>query len=188
MQQTIVMNGVGATNGAPRSRRRFSLLEYIVLVAIIVFMIVMAVVVWSNIRNKAYEARAEQNYEYAKRTIESYWLSVGQDNGGYKNLTVDYMQGVDPTKRWVDLDASVLAKGSFDDLPDEYFASILILSGKTMPDDELAVLTISETGTVYYALFKGSSPVETSQLAFSEFKDGGYSDLQAKATVAPDNR
>lgn len=169
----------GKPAGHHSSRKRFSLVEAIVVLAILGAMIGMAVPVWANIRENAYEARARQNREYAESQVREYWVSAGQNKGSYINLTAKYMNDVDPGKIWLEAKLPLVEELDYGDIPLDYYTSMLILRDYNMPADEVGVATLSETGTVYYTRFKEANPVESCELSFSELKAREGERLQA---------
>ena len=174
----------GAAGASRCARSRWRLLEYIVVGGIIFFMAVMGFFVYSNIRNNAYEARAEQNHDYARDIIEEYWLITGSKGKGYSSLTISFLSQSEPTKRWLETDSESLKGMDFADLPPDYFASILIIKGRDMAADEVGVATIAETGTIYFTRFERADIVEDYQLAFTDYRARDEGGLQASAKGA----
>jgi hypothetical protein len=151
---------------------------------IIVAMLVMAFLVWSNIRANAYEARALRNQEAAEAAVIKYWNSVGCEEGGYGNVTAASMQGFDPGRAWMVTKPSVIVGMDVDNLPPEYFVSTLIVKDADGPADELAVVSLSETGTVYYSLFREGKVAESLKLTLDELKARESRNTQTGAALA----
>lgn len=176
------------THGALRPFHSGSLLEFSVVIAIIGVLFGMAIPVWSNLRKNAYDARASQNHERAEQAVERYWSSLGQKQGDYEGLTARYMENLEPGTFWIEANTSSLEETPFDEIPVEYFASILILKDGAIPRDEVAVATISETGKVYYTHFKAADTLESCQLAFSDFmaREGQHLQANVRAGFNPE--
>ncbi len=181
LSNTFAIQARGSSR-ASSTRKRFSLLELGVVVAIMGIMIGMAVMVWSNIRENAYDAKAHRNQESAEAAVKDYWSSVGQSQGGYKGITTASMAGIDPTRPWISAKASRIEEMDIENIPTEYFLSTMIVEEDNMPPDELVVASLSENGTVYYTRFKESNEVESSKLTFSDFQVKEGQHLQANVT------
>jgi type II secretory pathway pseudopilin PulG len=171
----------GGSSRASSTRKKFTLLEGLVAVTIMGVLVVMAMIVWSNIRENAYDAKARRNQENAEATVKNYWSSVGQSQGGYKGITAAAMQSIDPKNPWIFAKASSIEKMDLGNIPSEYFLSTMIVEEDNMPADELVVASLSETGTVYITRFKELNTVESSKLTFDEFRVKEGQNLQAAA-------
>ncbi|OFW59411.1 MAG: hypothetical protein A2V52_00350 [Actinobacteria bacterium RBG_19FT_COMBO_54_7] len=156
-----------------------SLIEFLVVLSVMAALVGMALPVWSNIRNNAYDARARQNYEQGEEAVKRYWASQGRKEGDYKHLTAAYMQSLEFGTYWVELNTASLEEMEFDQVPRDYFAAILILHDDKAVSDEILIATISENGKLYYTRFKKVDIVETGELAFSQLKAGEGEHLQA---------
>ncbi|RJP33138.1 MAG: hypothetical protein C4536_05345 [Actinobacteria bacterium] len=167
-----------------REEGGFSLLEYVVSVAIVAFILVMGILVWSNVKSNAYESRARKNFEYAVSEIRSYWDLAGQSQGSYQNLVAAYMNEADPMARWTERETSMLAIDDAGDLTEEYFSTIFIIRDRNTPADEIGVATFSETGKVYYAHFRQAEQDESSVLTIQAFSAMNEKDLQANTSLA----
>jgi type II secretory pathway pseudopilin PulG len=180
LSNTYAIQARGSSR-ASNTRKRFTLLEFLVAATIMGILIGMALIVWSNIRDNAYDAKAHRNQESAEATVRNYWSSVGQSQGGYKGITVAGMQSIDPRSPWIFAKASSIEKMDLGNIPPEYFISTMIVEEGNMPADELVVASLSETGTVYMTRFKESNTVESSKLTFDEFRVKEGQNLQAAA-------
>ncbi|MDY6793722.1 MAG: hypothetical protein SWK76_00345 [Actinomycetota bacterium] len=152
------------------SRPAISVLELVVAVIIITTLIAIAIPVWKNIRDNAYDSRALQNRDFAQKAVLDYWVSLGQENGGFKGFTADYMNRNEPGCRWVEAGASSIEAGDFKDLPDNFFASIVIFRDEDTYNKHIVVATFSETGKVYYASYRQDTPEQVGELAFGDFQ------------------
>lgn len=148
-------------------RRFFSFLELVVVILVIGFLIGMGMMVWNNIRNKAYDARAQANHRTAEEAAICFWVAVGHESSSYESFTAEYMNKSEPGIRWVDTEASLLYEGDVGDVPSDYFASIMIIQDGTSRD-EVVVATISETGKVFCTYFEGETPTFSAELAYAD--------------------
>ena len=157
-------------NSANRERSYkhfFSFLELVVVVLVIGFLIAIGTMVWNNIKDKAYDARAQANHSLAENATISYWVAVGQERGSYDDFTAEYMNESEPGLRWIDGEAAVLYESDIEKIPGDYFASILIIQDGTN-SDEVIIATISETGNVFCTCFEKETPSFSAELAYAE--------------------
>jgi hypothetical protein len=162
-----------------QTRKKFTLLELFVTMAIMGIMIAMAVMVWSNIRENAYDARTRSYQDGAEGAVRGYWAEVGQFEAGYEGITTRDLEVIDPGRPWVSIKASTIEGMNLENIPIEYFASTMIVEEDNMPADELVVASLSETGMVFYTRFKESTEIESSKLSFADFKLKESQSLQA---------
>jgi hypothetical protein len=166
---------------AIRPFHSLSLLQFSVILIIMGSLVAMAIPVWSNIRQNAYEAEASANHERGKEAVETYWFSKGQEQDSYKGLTASYIDRIEPGVICAETDVADLEKLSFDQMPFEYFSSILILRDSGTPADEIAVAAIAKNGKVFYSRFKKADVIDSGQFAFSDLGSGNGERLQASA-------
>lgn len=156
-----------------------SLLEFSVIIGIMGVLVGMALPVWSNIRNNAYSARAQQNYEQADAAVQRYWATQGQKEGDYRHFTAQYMDQFEFGTYWIEVNIPSLEEMDLDQIPRDYFASILILKDTETAADAVSIVTISENGKLFYSRFKKADIVEAGNLSFSDFKSGKGEHLRA---------
>jgi len=80
---------------------------------------------------------------------------------------------------WIEVNIPSLEEMDLDQVPRDYFASILILKDSETAADEALIATISENGKLFYTHFKKANIVESGKLSFSDFKSGKGEHLQA---------
>lgn len=167
------------SGGSLHPFHNISLLEFSVVIGIMGVLVGMALPVWSNIRNNAYTARAQQNYEQAEAAVQRYWVAQGQKEGDYRHFTAQYMDHFEFGTYWIEVNIPSLEEMDLDQVPRDYFASILILKDSETAADEALIATISENGKLFYTHFKKANIVESGKLSFSDFKSGKGEHLQA---------
>ena len=145
----------------------FSFLELVVVTLVIGFLIAIGTMVWSNIKDKAYDARAQANHSLAEEATICFWVAVGQERGSYDTFTAEYMNESEPGLRWIEGEAALLYEGEIDNVPSDYYASIIIIQDGTSRD-EVMVATISETGKVFCTYFEKETPSFSAELAYAE--------------------
>jgi type II secretory pathway pseudopilin PulG len=145
-----------------------SLVQFSVVLFIMGALVAMAIPVWSNIRQNAYESQASQNMELGKDAVEKFWVSQGEKEGSYEGLTAFYVDSNEPGVICTETALADLENLGLDQIPLDYFSSILILRDGDAPVDEIAIATISHDGKVLYTCFKKADITESGRFAYSE--------------------
>lgn len=169
------------TGSGIRPFRSLSLLQFSVVIFIMAALVAMAIPVWSNIRKNAYEAKAKQNHERGEEAVQKYWAACGEKARSYKGLTPDYVDSTKPGALCNETNLAELERMGLEQIPIDYFSSILIIRDRNTPLDEISVAAIAQNGKVFFSHYKEADVIDSGVFAFSDLLSGKGERLQARA-------